>query len=405
MLIIGACLSAITLSLQARPVRQTVLVGEPVSITLIWTAPEPTEVFVGDQDGEFAYLDIVVDNGSAQRHYREENLLGRVERVHAPVRLEPGREKYSAILLLYGRYGADRDSPRTFIFPQPGQYTLLVRYTDPDVGTVTANAVSITVIEATGPDAAVLQEIRGEPMELKFGGPKARSLLAAHPNSAYLRLARLETFDEREARLLDRRDPRTDQPLWHLSGDDRELFIRRELKALSDELIGIEDMGPFEETRLYRAADYARRGGDPTTADRVEAEILTRFPSSLAAGLIRAKSDRTPPTLVVASAPASLWPPNNKLFPVAVTVTATDASGGPPTVQLVSITCDDACNPAKDIAEAAFGTNDRAFKLRAHRTGGGSGRAYTITYEASDAAGNRTTVATIVTVPYDQGKK
>jgi len=115
--------------------------------------------------------------------------------------------------------------------------------------------------------------------------------------------------------------------------------------------------------------------------------------------------DSVAPTLMVSSTPSVLWPPNKELFSVSVNLTASDDSGTMPAVKLVSITCDDACNPAADIAEAAFGTDDRAFKLRADRKGGGSGRTYTITYEATDAAGNKTSATTTVIVPHDKGKK
>jgi endo-1,4-beta-xylanase len=56
-----------------------------------------------------------------------------------------------------------------------------------------------------------------------------------------------------------------------------------------------------------------------------------------------------------------------------------------------------------DIQGAAFGTDDRQFLLRAERSGTGSGRVYTITYEAADDSGNVTTRQATVTVPRNQG--
>ena len=44
----------------------------------------------------------------------------------------------------------------------------------------------------------------------------------------------------------------------------------------------------------------------------------------------------------------------------------------------------------------------RQFELRAERSGGGSGRVYTITYEAEDHSGNKTTRSVTVTVPKSQ---
>lgn len=122
------------------------------------------------------------------------------------------------------------------------------------------------------------------------------------------------------------------------------------------------------------------------------------------ARLARLSGDSVPPALGVQAAPTSLWPPDKKLVSVVVTVTASDNSGTAPAIKLVAITCNDACDPATDIAGAAIGTDDRAFSLRADRTGSGNGRTYTITYEASDAAGNKTIATTTVTVPHDQAK-
>lgn len=392
-----------TLSLEALPAQQKVLVGEPVSVTLIWKAQEPAEVFLGDQDGSLAFLEVTVDDGSGPRRYREKNLLGRVERVEAPTRLEPGREKYDAVLLLFGRHGDDPGAPETFIFPRRGQYTVRIRYSDDQVGPVEANPVRFTVEEPSGADAEVFQSLGGQPLEIKYGGAKARPLLQSYPDSPYLRLARLDTFDERELRLLDRRDPRTDEPLWHLTQNDRDAFVRSELRAMADELLGLRDLGPFEETRLFRAADYARRGGDPVTAERVELEILERFPRSFAASRIRERTDKTPPSLSVTASPDSLWPPNHKLVVIGVAVQVSDDRDPHPSVKLVSITCDDACDPALDVVGATYGTDDRQFSLLAERQGTGKGRTYTITYSAEDASRNKTTATTKVTVPHDQG--
>jgi hypothetical protein len=70
--------------------------------------------------------------------------------------------------------------------------------------------------------------------------------------------------------------------------------------------------------------------------------------------------------------------------------------------------CDRLCNShgsghtSPDIQGTAFGTDDREFLLRAERSGTGSGRIYTITYEAEDASGNITTGTTTVSVPKSQ---
>ena len=112
--------------------------------------------------------------------------------------------------------------------------------------------------------------------------------------------------------------------------------------------------------------------------------------------------DTTPPSLSVTLSPSTIWPPNRKLVVITATISVSDNSDPHPTVRLVSITCNETYD-AGDIAGAAFGTDDREFSLRASRTGQRKeGRVYTVTYQATDAAGNRTTTSTTVTIPHDQ---
>jgi len=118
--------------------------------------------------------------------------------------------------------------------------------------------------------------------------------------------------------------------------------------------------------------------------------------------------DTTPPTLTVALAPNTLWPPNHKLVPITATIQVSDNCDPTPTVQLMSITSNESDNglgdgdTPNDIQGAAVGTADRAFLLRAERSGTGTGRIYTVTYRAEDRAGNATTAQGVVTVPHDQ---
>jgi pimeloyl-ACP methyl ester carboxylesterase len=119
-------------------------------------------------------------------------------------------------------------------------------------------------------------------------------------------------------------------------------------------------------------------------------------------------ADTTPPTLMVAVSPATLWPVNHLLIPITATISVTDDVDQNPSVELLSITANEPVNgtgdgnTVGDIAGADFGTDDRAFSLRAERSGTGTGRIYTITYRARDAAGNTTTASATVTVPHNQ---
>jgi hypothetical protein len=112
--------------------------------------------------------------------------------------------------------------------------------------------------------------------------------------------------------------------------------------------------------------------------------------------------DTLPPVLSVTISPDSIWPPNRKMITVSATVTATDNVDPHPAVRLVSITSNEALD-ANDVAGATLGTDDREFQVRAWRAGAQKeGREYRVTYSATDAAGNRATVTTIVRVPHDE---
>lgn len=95
--------------------------------------------------------------------------------------------------------------------------------------------------------------------------------------------------------------------------------------------------------------------------------------------------------------PNVLWPPNHKLIPVTVTA---KISGNCSAVvcKIVSVTS----NEPIDSDDAVI-TGDLTVKLRAERSGDGTGRVYTITVQCTDAAGNVTVKTVTVTVPHDQG--
>jgi DNA-binding beta-propeller fold protein YncE len=121
--------------------------------------------------------------------------------------------------------------------------------------------------------------------------------------------------------------------------------------------------------------------------------------------------DTVAPSLVLAVAPTTLWPPNHRMVPVQVVPHAMDACDPSPRVLLVSVTSsesDDAPGDGDgrttgDIAGAAPGVPDIGFALRAERSASGSGRSYQIIYRATDVSGHSTSAISLVTVPLDLG--
>ncbi|MHB1319891.1 MAG: ExeM/NucH family extracellular endonuclease, partial [Anaerolineae bacterium] len=116
--------------------------------------------------------------------------------------------------------------------------------------------------------------------------------------------------------------------------------------------------------------------------------------------------DESAPTFdAVSVTPPTLWPADHKYRDVTATVVVNDDFDPNPTVTLVSVTSnepddgDDDGNTKNDIVIV----DDFHFKLRAERSGIGTGRIYTITYLVTDDCGNSTSQSVTVTVPLSGG--
>ena len=80
---------------------------------------------------------------------------------------------------------------------------------------------------------------------------------------------------------------------------------------------------------------------------------------------------------------------------VNATLNSSDATSGIESVVLTSITSNQPDSGQGDI-EADIGTEATSFSLRAEKD-----RIYTITYTATDKAGNKTVISVTVIVPHD----
>ncbi len=105
-------------------------------------------------------------------------------------------------------------------------------------------------------------------------------------------------------------------------------------------------------------------------------------------------ADVTAPVIEsVHASPDTLWPPNNQMVPVTLSVSASDDSGESPTCQLVGISGGDA--PQADMLV----TGPMTASLRASKSKSGRECVYTLTVQCTDAAGNVATSSTEVRVP------
>jgi hypothetical protein len=111
--------------------------------------------------------------------------------------------------------------------------------------------------------------------------------------------------------------------------------------------------------------------------------------------------DTTP--LIVTANPNVLWPPNHKMVPVSVSISDNCISAS--ACQIISVNSNEPINGIGDgntIPDWQI-TGDLTLDLRAERSGGGSGRVYTLEVECTDAGGGSSTETVTVAVPHDQG--
>jgi hypothetical protein len=115
--------------------------------------------------------------------------------------------------------------------------------------------------------------------------------------------------------------------------------------------------------------------------------------SNLCSFHITVRDCQAPAIHSITAAPANLWPPNNKMRPVTLTVSATDNCHIART-KITSVSSSEAGSADWEI------TGDLTLNLRAQRLGTGTGRVYTVVIECTDDSGNASTSAVHITVPH-----
>lgn len=97
--------------------------------------------------------------------------------------------------------------------------------------------------------------------------------------------------------------------------------------------------------------------------------------------------DSEAPTLTVSLSPSTIAQANNKMIAITATIATHDNADASPTITLVSVTSSvDGPGNKNDVQDAAIGTDDREFSVRAVK-----GAIYTVVYRATDRSGNTTT--------------
>lgn len=117
---------------------------------------------------------------------------------------------------------------------------------------------------------------------------------------------------------------------------------------------------------------------------------------SLSPFAIAVRRDTKAPRISVGLTPSILRPADRRLVTVTARIHVRDDTDPSPTVRLLSIASNQP--GTEDIEDAAIGTDDRQFRLRAARTGR-KARVYTVVYRATDRSGNSRDVSAYVIVP------
>ncbi|MFH1725512.1 MAG: thrombospondin type 3 repeat-containing protein [Elusimicrobiota bacterium] len=116
--------------------------------------------------------------------------------------------------------------------------------------------------------------------------------------------------------------------------------------------------------------------------------------------------DTTAPTIESVTAdPVELWPPNHKMWEVALAVAASDFCAEAVKCWIGSVTSDEPVDGLGDGDTAPDWeiTGDLTASLRAERSGRGDGRVYTLYVTCSDGT-NESSAQTALAVPHNQGK-
>ncbi|PYI51933.1 OmpL47-type beta-barrel domain-containing protein [Paenibacillus flagellatus] len=167
----------------------------------------------------------------------------------------------------------------------------------------------------------------------------------------------------------------------------------------TDTLSGVERteylLGEDGEWTLYTAPLTLTDEG----VHRVQYRSVDKAGNAEAAKTIEIRLDKTGPVLSVKPDRTSIWPANHKMVTVQAAVYASDSASGVASVVLTSVASSEPASAGNDI-RASVGTNATAFELRAEK-----GRVYTVTYTATDRAGNRTDATAVIVVPHDQSGK
>ncbi len=262
------------LSMRVDSLQKDLLVGEPVKVTIAWTAHEALKA---NLTNACPGLTVLVSSGKDWRPFRLRCYTA--YDATAPDELAAGEERRTDIVLIRGKYDDVGDS---VLFSAEGGYRLRLTFQpSPKAAPIESNVLHFNAAMPKDDDIAVLNRIKRDPGFLL--SMAAEEAFVEHPNSPYLRIAGLRRAERRSTAAFERVDPETKETYWHLDRAQWQEHCARRLRPMADELLSLGSWGAFETDRLEKAADLLARAGDHEAAKKVRKEILERFPRSKAA--------------------------------------------------------------------------------------------------------------------------
>jgi hypothetical protein len=157
---------------------------------------------------------------------------------------------------------------------------------------------------------------------------------------------------------------------------------------------------PPTKTVVQFVAEY------PLGTNKVEVAVADGTGNVVSCGTTVKVVDRIPPLIRSAEAsPSVLWPPNHKMVDVRIKADIKDLCDDAK-LKIISVTSNEPVNGLGDGDTSPDWeiVNNHHVKLRAERSGTGTGRTYTITVRAEDSAGNQSPPKVVyVQVPKSMG--
>lgn len=318
--------------------RSSVMIGEPVAVVVRLTGDLPVAV-----DPELVWanapLKILVNSGSGPRQHLEKAWVsGWRESSRQPI---PPQGLTIEYVLSY--VGSRDDWP----FPVPGTYQLQAAYQEGSASLLSP-AVSLTVSAPSASEMPVHDLLRqagprvlGVHRAERLQG-KAAEIATRYPASPYVQELILNDLQSRLAEIVNGFDPEVPERPDDVSPakpDVRPDTIARRAQTLLPTAEACAGVGSaVQADAILFLAGLQGLMGRTEESQRTYRRVIAEFPGRSAAELaLEEMDDQTAPTLEVRTI-GTLWPPDKKLLPVSVNVTASDDSGAMPVVKLVSIT-------------------------------------------------------------------